>query len=183
MKFKVKYITVTAVMIALCILVQLFKNPAFVYMTYCTGALINLILIIDTLYCGLTSGTILAVITPVTSFIITGSPLLSAVPAIIPCIMAGNEIIVLFAWFIRRKKYELNLLPICLVAGSFAKAGAMTLLIVNWVLPQFGSDLPAKLVKLAKVTYSTTQLVAALLGTFLACIIWPIVKIAFKKMR
>ena len=74
-------------------------------------------------------------------------------------------------------------MPLSLVAGSFAKAGIMALLIVKWVIPQFGSALPAKALAMAKVTYSSTQLIAALLGTFLACIIWPVLKLGLKKIR
>ena len=183
MKMKTKTITVTAVMIALCIVVQLFKNPMIPYLTYITGGLINLILIIDTLYCGFPSGVLLSIITPITAFIITASPIMAAVPAIIPCIMIGNVVIVFFAWLVRGRKTELNLMPISLVAGSFAKYGIMTLLIVKWVLPGFGSALAPRLYHSAAVIYSTTQLIAALAGTALACIIWPIVRLGIKKRR
>ena len=43
----------------------------------------------------------------------------------------------------RCKKLELNLLPLSLVAGSFAKWGVMTLTIVKWILPTFGLNLVA----------------------------------------
>ena len=183
MKLKTKHITVTAVMIALSIVViQFIKAPLMIagQNVAISGALINLILIIDTLYCGLVSGIILSVIIPVFSFILTQSPLISAVPVILPCIMIGN---VLFAWFVRNKKIELNLLPLSLVVGSIAKAGIMTLLIVQWAIPQFGASLAPKMVTMAKVTYSTTQLVAALFGSFLAIIIWPIVRVAVKGIK
>jgi nitrate reductase NapE component len=39
------------------------------------------------------------------------------------------------------------------------------------------------MVTMAKVTYSTTQLVAALFGSFLAIIIWPIVRVAVKGIK
>ena len=117
------------------------------------------------------------------SFILTQSPLISAVPVILPCIMIGNIVFVLFAWFVRNKKIELNLLPLSLVVGSIAKAGIMTLLIVQWAIPQFGASLAPKMVTMAKVTYSTTQLVAALFGSFLAIIIWPIVRVAVKGIK
>lgn len=181
MKMKTRTVAVTAIMIALCIVVQLFKNPGTIPVT---GGLINLILIIDTLYCGLVSGVIISIIAPITSFIITGSPVIAAVPMLLPCIMIGNIVIVIFAWIIRCKKLELNLLPISLVAGSFAKWGAMTLLIVKWVLPFYGKTaLAPKAYNIASVTYSTTQLYSALLGTALACIIWPIVRLAVKRNR
>ena len=135
MKMRTRTITVTAVMIALCIAVQFFKVPTFAYSVYVIGGLINLILIIDTLYCGIVSGIIVSAVAPITSFIITGSPVIAAVPMILPCIMIGNMVLVLFAWFVRCKKLELNLLPISLIAGSVAKWGVMTLLIIRWVLP------------------------------------------------
>ena len=181
MKMRTRTVTVTAIMIALCIVVQLFKNPGTLPVT---GALINLILIIDTLYCGLVSGVIVSVVAPITSFIITGSPVIAAVPMLLPCIMIGNIVIVIFAWAIRCKKLELNLLPISLVAGSFAKWGVMTLMIVKWVLPFYGKTaLAPNVYNAAAVTYSTTQLYAALLGAALACIIWPIIRLAVKRLK
>ncbi len=77
---RTRTITVTAVMIALCIAVQFFKVPTFAYSIYVIGGLINLILIIDTLYCGIVSGIIVSAVAPITSFIITGSPVIAAVP-------------------------------------------------------------------------------------------------------
>ena len=180
MKMKTKTITVTAIMIALCVVVQLLKTPGTLPIT---GGLINLILIIDTLYCGLLSGVIVSVVAPVTSFIITQSAIISTVPMILPFIMLGNIVIVLFAWFVRGKKLELNLLPLSLVAGSFAKWAVMNLLIVKWIIPTFGSHLSPKMTRIAGVTYSTTQLYAALLGTAAACIIWPVVRIAVKRLH
>lgn len=180
MKMKTRTITVTAIMIALSIVVQLFKNPGTIPIT---GGLINMIIIIDTLYCGLISGVIVSIIAPITSFIITQSPLIATVPMILPFIMVGNVVIVLFAWAVRCKKLELNLLPLSLVAGSFAKWGVMTLLIVQWVLPVFGTELTPKMKTLATATYSTTQLYAALVGTALTCIVWPIIKLGIKRNR
>lgn len=180
MKMKTRTITVTAIMVALCVVVQLFKNPGTIPIT---GGLINLIIIIDTLYCGLVSGIILSAVAPITSFIITQSPIIAAVPMILPFIMVGNMVLVIFVWIIRCKKLELNLLPLSLVAGSIAKWGVMTLSIVKWILPTFGSDLAPKMYNMAAVTYSTTQLYAALVGTALACIIWPILKLGVKRSR
>lgn len=180
MKMKTRTITVTAIMVALCIVVQLFKTQGTIPIT---GALINLIIIIDTLYCGLLSGIILSIIVPITSFIITQSPIIASVPMILPFIMLGNIVIVIFAWFVRGKKLELNLLPLSLVSGSFAKWAVMTLTITKWVLPTFGGSLAPKMKAMAAATYSTTQLYAALFGTALACIIWPILKLAIKRVR
>ena len=180
MKMRTRTLTVTAIMLALCVVVQLFKTPGTIPIT---GSLINLILIIDTLYCGLASGVILSILAPITSFIITGAPVIAAIPTLLPCIMVGNAIFVVFAWLVRFKRLELNLLPLSLVAGSIAKWGIMTLLIVHWVLPTFGKGLAPKLYNMASVTYSTTQLYTALLGSALACVIWPILRLAVKRNK
>ncbi len=186
MKSRTRRITITAVMLALSIVViEFVKLPLSVagYGVSISGALINLILIVDTLYCGLLSGMLLSIIIPVFSFILTASPIISAVPVVLPCIMLGNAVYVIFAWFVRGRKYELNLMPLSLVVGSFVKAGVMALLISNWALVYFASGLSEQTINVAKTTYSVEQLIAGILGTFLACVIWPIVRIPLRKMK
>lgn len=91
MKITTKQITTTAVLLAICIVSQFFKNTS----VYITGPVINACLILAVLSVGIPCGIILSVITPVTSFFITGSPIIGAIPAIMPCIMAGNALLVL----------------------------------------------------------------------------------------
>lgn len=177
MKIKTKHLTVTAMMLALCIIVQFFKSPS---LTLFTGSMVNLAIIINTLYCGLAYGTILAVIAPITAFLITGAPLIAACPLILPCIMIGNEVMVVAAWIARGRKKEDFLLPLSLIVGSFLKAGIMALLILGVVIPVFGTALKEPQIIAARTAYSTTQLIAALIGTVLTCIIWRILKIAVK---
>ena len=86
MKIKTKQITVTAIMLAICLVSQFFKNLS----VYITGPVINAALILTVLYAGMACGIILSIITPVTSFFITGSPVMAAIPAMFPCIMIGN---------------------------------------------------------------------------------------------
>ena len=85
MKIKTKQITVTAIMLAICLVSQFFKNLSI----YITGPIINAALILTVLYAGMACGIILSIITPVTSFFITGSPVMAAIPAMFPCIMIG----------------------------------------------------------------------------------------------
>lgn len=189
MKINTKQLTVTAIMLLLSIvIIQFIKFPLSIsgQRIELSDVIINLIIMVDTLYCGLLSGMLLAVILPVFSFAFTTSAtssVISAVPLILPCIMIGNAVIVLFAWFVRNKKLELNLMPLSLVGGSLAKAGIMALLVIKWVLPRFGNNLPTAVLNMAKVTYSSKQLIAALLATFLTCIIWPLLKIGLKKIK
>ena len=67
MKLKTRQITVTAILLAICIVSQFFKNLN----VYITGPIINAALILTTVYAGLACGIILSVITPITSFFIT----------------------------------------------------------------------------------------------------------------
>ena len=91
MKLKTRQITVTAILLAICIVSQFFKNVS----VYLTGPIINAALILTTVYAGLACGIILSIITPITSFFITGSPIMAAIPAMFPCIIIGNAILVL----------------------------------------------------------------------------------------
>lgn len=63
-------------MLAICLVSQFFKNLS----VYITGPIINAALILTVLYAGMACGIILSIITPVTSFFITGSPVMAAYP-------------------------------------------------------------------------------------------------------
>lgn len=93
-KINIRTLTRTALLLALCIASQFLKNTS----VYITGAIINAILIISVLSSGLFSGVLISIITPLTSWWITGSPLISAIPLLLPCIMLGNLIIVCAVW-------------------------------------------------------------------------------------
>lgn len=99
MKIKTKQITVTAIMLAICLVSQFFKNLS----VYITGPVINAALILTVLYAGMACGIILSIITPITSFFITGSPVMAAIPAMLPCIMIGNIILVVCVGLLRKK--------------------------------------------------------------------------------
>lgn len=98
MKLNIRILCRTALLLALCIASQFLKNTS----VYITGSIINAILIITVLSCGLLSGVILSVLTPLTSWLITGSPLMSAIPLLMPSIMLGNIILVVFVWLFAR---------------------------------------------------------------------------------
>lgn len=95
MKINVRLLCCTALLLALCIASQFLKNTS----VYITGSVVNTILVIATLSCGFLSGAAISVIAPLTSWWITGSPIMGAYPAIVPCVMVGNLILVAFVWF------------------------------------------------------------------------------------
>lgn len=125
MKLKTRQITVTAILLAICIVSQFFKNLN----VYITGPIINAALILTTVYAGLACGIILSVITPITSFFITGSPIMAAIPAMFPCIMIGNIILVLAVALLRSKFGKKAGLPVSIVIGAVLKALFMGILI------------------------------------------------------
>ena len=170
MKISTKQIAIGGVLLALMIASQFLKNIS----VFITGPIVNLILIIATLSVGLGMGVILSVIAPITSFLITGAPVMKAVPLIIPAVMVGNIIICVAAWFFY---YRLNFkgkLPAGLVVGSVFKFLFMTAVIVKFLLPTFGTALPEKAIVVASNTFSFVQLITALIGSALACAVWAL---------
>lgn len=178
MNSKTRIITQTAMLLAIAIVSQFFKNTS----VYITGPIINCILIIAVMSCGLASGAILSVVTPLTSWLITGSPIMSALPVIPFCVMGGNFLIVLFVWlFVKKKNTNLNMI-LGMIVGSLAKAAFMTVSIVVLVLGLLGpsSGLPDPALAVAKTTFSVTQLITSLIGSALAFVIWQALKVFLK---
>ena len=174
MKVTAKQITTTAVLLAISIVSQFFKNTS----VYITGPIINACLILAVLSAGCVCGIILAVITPVTSFFITGSPIMAAIPAIIPCVMAGNIILVLSVGLITKKLKGNGGLIAGMAAGSVLKALFMGVVIALVLIPNL---IPVKMEKMMGVfqtTFSVTQLITAVIGSVYAFILWlPLKKI------
>lgn len=169
MKLTTKQITVTAVFLALAIASEFLKNMS----VYITGSIINLILVMAVLFVGVGCASIIAIITPITSFMITGSPIMAALPLVIPAIIIGNEVLVLTLAFFKKRH-----LAVRVAAAAVAKATTMGVLIALIIIPVLGpgTSLPEKALNTARITFSLTQLITALIGGALACIIFPIVK-------
>ncbi len=172
-----KQIAQTALLLALCIISQYFKNMS----VYITGPIVNAILVIATLAVGLISGIIISIVAPITAFFFTGSPIMSALPVMFPIIMISNLILVLFThYFERKQKFRFHL-QFGLVFGSIVKSAFLGVTVVLILLPNFGSSIAAKLPKpealpkvlaAAKITFSITQLITALIGSLIAWLIW-----------
>lgn len=174
MKITTKQMTTTAILLAICIASQFFKN----FSVYITGPIINTCLIIATLSVGMACGMILSVITPVTSFLITGSPIMAAIPAIIPCVMAGNILLVLGVGLVNKKKKSNGSLLFGMVAGSVVKALFMGVVIALILIPNLIPEaMEAKMV-VFQTTFSVTQLFTSLIGSVYAFILWiPLKKV------
>ena len=177
MKLTTRQLAQSALLLAVCIISQYFKN----FSVYITGPIVNTVIIIAVLAIGLWSGLLISVIAPVTAFFLAGSPIMAAIPLMFPAIMAGNIVLAVTVWYFQNKFSFRCRLPVGLIAGSILKAAFMGIVIVLILLPAFGDAVASKLPKpealpmvlaAAKVTFSVTQLIPALTGSALAYLIW-----------
>ena len=177
MKITTKQLVQTALLLAICIASQYFKNLS----VYITGPIVNLTIILAVLSVGLWSGLLLSIIAPVTAFFFTGSPIMAAIPLMFPAVMAGNAVLAVTVWYFQKKTSFKWRLPAGLIAGSVLKAVFMGIVIVLIILTIFSDNIASKLPKpealpmvlaTAKVTFSVTQLTTALIGSVLAYLIW-----------
>ncbi len=177
MKISTKQFIQTALLLAICIASQFFKNLS----VYLTGPIVNTTIIIAVLAVGLWSGLFISIIAPVTAFFISGSPIMSAIPLMFPAVMAGNTVLAVCVWYFQKHFHFRHKLPVGFIAGSLLKASFMGIVIVLILLPSFGGNIASHLPKpealsvvlaTARITFSITQLITALTGSLLAYIIW-----------
>lgn len=174
MKLTTKQITITASLLAICIVSQFFKNTS----VYITGPIINACLILAGLSVGMICGIILSVITPITAFFITGSPIISAIPAIMPCIMIGNAILVVAVCLAVKKKNGQVGMIVGMVCGSVLKAIFMGIVISLILIPMLLPEKMQPKMPVFQTTFSVTQLITAIIGSVLAYVIWiPLKKV------
>ena len=157
MKITAKQITTTAILLAICIVSQFFKNLS----VYITGPIINACLILAVLSVGMVCAIILAVITPVTVFFISGSPIMAAIPAILPCVMIGNVMLVLGVGLIMKKVKGNGGLIAGMAAGSVLKALFMGVVISLILIPNLIPEAMVPKTGVFQMTFSLTQLITA----------------------
>ncbi|MBO7515857.1 MAG: ECF transporter S component [Lachnospiraceae bacterium] len=173
-------LTITAMLLAVCMVSQVFKNLS----VYITGPVVNTCLVLCMLTAGLKYALLLALITPVTAYFISAAPVMTAVPGIVPLIMAGNVVLVVVAFFFVRPTLKKNTVKnsvfygITSVIAAGAKGAFMGLTISLWLLPTFlpeASPLRKKL-GVFQTMFSLTQFVTALIGFVYLFVVWQAVK-------
>lgn len=173
MNNKTKKLTYAAALLAICIVSQLFKNMS----VYITGPIINACIILCVLTAGLSWSIVISLVTPITSYFITGSPIISAIPMIMPCIMIGNVLMAISIYMCMNKiTWEIGL-PVGMGAGCILKSLFMGVVISGLIIPNMlpASAMAEKLLpKMAvfQTTFSITQLITAVIGSVLAYVIW-----------
>lgn len=178
MNKKVLWITETAVLLALLIVLQWVTKPLGQIVT---GSCVNVVLAVSVLLVGLSSGLTVALVSPVCAYLLGIAPNLVAVPAI----MVGNAVFVLLLKVICGKALWRQVAA-WLVAAAAKFAVLYTLVVVLICGPLSGSLLEAGLMKKPMIavmtaSFSWPQLVTALIGGGLALFLVPVLKKALRK--
>ena len=181
MKKKIRWITETALMLALLVSLQAITKPLGQIVT---GSCVNAILAISVLVGGLGCGLTVALISPVLAFLLGIAPM----PLTVPVIMAGNCVYVLLLHLLADKTGRKPLKQlIAWVLAAAAKFGALYLLVAKLICLVLADSLIAAgvmkppMVQALPVTFGVTQLITALLGGAVALVIVPVLRKALKK--
>lgn len=143
-----------------------------------TGSCVNLVLAIAALIGGVWSGVTVAVISPFCAYLLGIGP---AFLPLVPCVSLGNAAYaVLFALlvggFLQKKK-----LPAAygsMVLAAAAKFAALYLVLVRLVAP---AVIPAAKLSTVTAAFTWPQLLTAVIGGVLACLIAPVLCRALEK--
>lgn len=181
MNKKIRWITETAVLLALLVTLQYLTKPMGQLVT---GSCVNAILAVAVLFGGLGSGVMVALISPVLAFLLGIAPQILTVPAI----MVGNTVyVVLLHVLSDRTGKQIVKQIIAWLVAAVAKFAALYAIVV-WVicgllseaLLASGTMKPPMLTALP-VTFSWPQLITALIGGAIALLIAPVLKKALHK--
>ena len=178
MKKKTLWLTETAVMLALLISLQWATKPLGQLVT---GSCVNTVLAISALFCGLSSGLVVALVSPLFAYFLNIAPNLIAVPVI----MVGNAMYILLLCLLSGKQIWKGI--VAWLAAATAKFAVMYALMV-WVACGLAADillsqgiLKVPMLKALPNTFSWPQLLTALIGGGIALLIAPSLKRALHK--
>lgn len=181
MSKRIRWITETAVMLALLVALQALTKG---FGQFVTGSCVNAVLAISVLVGGLGCGITVALISPVLAFLLGIAPQVLTVPAI----MIGNTVYVILLHFIAGKNSK-NILRqvaawVMAAAAKFAALYAIVVWIICGLLAEplmAAGTLKAPMLKMLPATFSWPQLVTALIGGAVALLIVPVLRKALRK--
>ncbi len=172
-RLSARWITQTAVLLALLIALQSITKP---FGQYVTGSCVNAVLALAVLVAGWGSGLTVALVSPLLAFFLGIAPNPFAVPAI----MVGNAVYVaLLRWICGncRKFWRMAVGWIAAAAGKFATLYFVVVVLICNVF----ADKIGKAAKVLQATFSWPQLITALIGGAVALSVTPILKKVLKK--
>lgn len=178
MSKRTKWVATTGVMLALLILFQAVTSFGGQFLT---GSCVNLVLAVAAIAGGLWCGVTVAVISPFFAFLLGIGPKLIQ---IVPCISLGNVVLVVGLYFLAALGRGKTPVPLLQRYGAAAVASLLKfltlfLVVTRLVLPALG--LPEKQAATMTAMFSWPQLVTALIGSFLAVTLYPILRKALHR--
>ncbi len=171
---RVIWITETAVMTALLIILQTVTKAAGQYVT---GSCVNAVLAVSVLAAGVWSGVVVALVSPFFAFLLGIGPQLLP---IVPSIAVGNLVFVLLlALLAGGRDVPLWRSGAACLAAAAAKFGVLYLLVVKLLC----TLLPLKEPQIAAFTimFSYPQLATALIGGGIGLLLSPMLRRALKR--
>lgn len=178
MREKIRWMTQTALLLALLITLQWVTKPAGQLVT---GACVNAVLAITALLVGLSGGLTVALLSPIFAFLFGIAP--NAVT--VPVIMLGNSVFVFLLQLGCKGEW---LRTVCgLLVAAVAKFAVLYALI-HWVVCGVAADallaqnlLKQPMLKALPVSFGVIQLFTALVGGGLALVLLPALQKALPK--
>jgi hypothetical protein len=181
MSKKIRWITETAVMLALLVSLQALTKPMGQLVT---GSCVNAVLAISALVGGLGCGLVVALCSPVLAFLLSIAPQILTVPAI----MAGNGLFVILLNLLADKTGKNPAKQVIALVTAAAAKFASLYAIVVWLICGVLSEsllasgvMKAPMLKALPVTFSWPQLITALVGGSVALLIAPVLRKALHK--
>jgi len=170
---KILWITRTAVLLALLVVLQAVTKPLGQLVT---GSCVNAVLAVAALLGGMGCGVVIALVSPVLAFLLGIAPQAVTVPAI----MVGNTVFVILL-SVARKAGMGQKIAVWLVA-AVAKFAALYLLVVKLICGVLapallsGGMLKEPMLKALPTMFAWPQLITALIGGGIALAIFPLLK-------
>ncbi len=171
MSEKTRWITRTAALLALLIVLQAATRSASQYVT---GSCVNAVLAAAALLCGFSSGLVIALISPFLAFLLGIGPKLIAV---VPAIALGNLTLVAILCAIKGDDIAKRIAK--WIAASVGKFLVLYLLVVQLLCRVL--TLNEKQIATFTAMFSFPQLITALIGSGLILALLPILKKAIHK--
>ena len=177
---KIRWITETAIMLALLVTLQALTKA---FGQIVTGSCVNAVLAVTVLVAGLSSGITVAVISPVLAFLLGIAPQVVTVPAI----MVGNTVFVVLLHFIAGKNNGIGQRIAAWFIAAVAKFATLYILVVKIICGLAAAPLLANgmlkepMLKALPTMFAWPQLITALIGGGIALLIVPVLRKALHK--
>ena len=186
MRKNIRWITETAVMLAMLIALQALTKPLGQLVT---GSCVNAVLAIAVLFVGLSSGITVALISPVCAFLLGIAPnFVTVLP-----IMIGNVCFIVLLRLILQRDFKSRWRQaVALLCAAIVKFGVLYLLVVKVICGVAADALLGKkigdvvvlappMLKMLPTMFAWPQLFTALIGGAVALLVVPVLRKALKK--